>query len=267
MEFYDNLSEDDSEAIVRSYGDPRIRFRRAARRLTLAEGRNAAIAGARGEWIAFLDCDDLWSPRKLELQVQRIAADTGGNVGMVYGRTLSFSSRGNEGETTYRYEGVDLPEGHILRPLLLEGNLVPLVSALVSREAFDRCGPIPARFTFAEEYWLFVSIASVYRVLCVQETCCHYRVHDGSATFRNKLASHRESLEILEEWARYLQPREVARRQRIYQTLIGLEMLRLPGQAWAGLRRMLVQGSLPFLVRGTFSHALRRYVRRRRSYS
>jgi glycosyltransferase involved in cell wall biosynthesis len=266
LEFFDNLSDDDSEAIVRSFEDPRIRFRRAPRRLTLADGRNAAVQGSRGEWIAFLDCDDVWLPQKLERQVERLREPGAGDVGMVYARTVSFSARGEEGETTYRYAGRALPEGRILQDLLREGNIVPIVSALVSRRAFDACGGIPGHLTFAEDYWLFSAIAERYRVLCVQEVLCRYRVHEQSATYRNKLASHREALEVLEAWGSHLPAEELAARRRVYHTLIGIERVRA-GTLREGLREILVQGSAAFLVRGAASHALRRLVRRQRPYS
>lgn len=266
LEFFDNRSEDESEAIVASFGDPRIRFRRAPRRFTLAEGRNAAVEGSRGDWIAFLDCDDVWLARKLERQVARLREPGTADVGMVYARTMSFSARGDEGETTYRYAGRHLPEGRILPSLLREGNIVPIVSALVSRRAFDACGGIPARFTFAEDYWLFTAIAERYRVLCVQDVLCRYRVHEESATYRNKLASHREALEVLEAWGRHLPEAELRERRRVYHTLIGIETVRA-GRVGEGLREMLMQGSLAFLARGAASHALRRIARRERPYS
>lgn len=256
IEYYDNGSGDDSEDIVASYRDPRIRMRRAPRPLPLAEGRNEAIRGSRGEWIAFLDCDDLWAPDKLERQVERLASRPEG-VGLVYARTMSFSSRGDEGETTYRYEGRPLPEGDVLRALLLEGNLVPIVSALVSRAAFDAVGGIPAHLTFAEDYWLFTAIAERYRVLCVQDVLCRYRVHPGSATYRNKLASHREALEVLEHFGARLDPRDLAARRRVYHTLIGIETIRAGGLA-RGVRDIVARGSLPFLVRGAASTLARR---------
>ena len=265
LEFYDNCSEDESEAIVRSYGDARIRFRRAPHVIPLAAGRNAAIEGSRGSWIAFLDCDDIWAPEKLARQVERLRQDDADGVGMVYARTMSFSRRGEEGETTYRYAGRPLPEGRILKPLLLEGNIVPIVSALVSRAAYDACGGIPAHLTFAEDYWLFVAIASRYRVLCVQDVLCRYRVHEHSATYRNKLASHREALQVLEEWGSHLEPGELAARRRVYHTLIGIELAR-SGRFATGLREIFALGSVSFLLRGTAA-TLFRHVRGRRPYS
>ena len=85
--------------------------------------------------------------------------DGASDVGLVYGRTLSFSSRGEEGETIFRYAGRDLPEGRLLRTLLNEGCIIPLVSAMVLKQAYWDVGGIPPEYTFAEDYYLFVAVA------------------------------------------------------------------------------------------------------------
>jgi glycosyltransferase involved in cell wall biosynthesis len=265
--FWDNCSDDATEAIVARHADRRIRFFRAPRRMTLAEGRNEAIARCRGDWVAFLDCDDVWLPCKLRAQLARVQQAGDESVGLVYARTLSFSSRGAEGETAWRYAGQPLPEGDVFRTLLLEGNLIPIVSALVSRSALDAAGPIPANFTFAEDYWLFVAIARHHRVLCVQHVCCRYRVHEGAATYRNKLCSHREALAVLEAFGDGLGPAELNRRRRVYHTLIGIEKIRTRRQVGAGLADIVARGSLPFLAHGAARHVWRRIVRNQRPYA
>jgi len=257
IEYYDNLSDDESWDIVASFRDPRIRMHRAPQRLTLAEGRNEAMRLSRGQWIAFLDCDDLWLPEKLERQFARVAADHLGGVGMVYARTMSFTARGDSGDAVYRYARRPLPEGNILEALLLEGNLVPIVSAMVSRAAWEAVGVMPPHLTFAEDYWLFTAIAARFRVLCVQDVLCRYRVHEAAATRRHKLASHREALEVVEHWAHRLDPESLAARRRAYHTLIGVELVRT-GRHADGLREIVRRGSLAYLARGAVATLWRR---------
>ncbi len=265
--FWDNQSEDRSVEVASGYGDPRIRVFRAPRKTTLGECRTLAARQARGAWLAFLDCDDLWLPHKLEAQLGRVRDDGGDDVGLVYARTHSFSARGEEGETVYRYTGRDLPEGEILKTLLREGNVIPLVSAMVKASAFWEVGGIPPDYTFAEDYYLFVAIAEKYRVLCVQAPCCRYRVHEESMTARFKTASHRESLKVLRAYAAHLTPAEVRRRERVYHTLIGIDAALTHGKYLEGLREIALDGSIPFLLRGLAANAFRRLVLRRRPVS
>ena len=67
--FVDDSSTDDTEAIIKSINDNRIKFYRNDINSGAAVSRNMALKEASGRWIAFLDSDDLWVPTKLEKQV------------------------------------------------------------------------------------------------------------------------------------------------------------------------------------------------------
>lgn len=65
----DDCSTDETERVVRSFSDPRIRYMRNNQNQGAALTRNSALREAKGRYIAFLDSDDLWLPEKLEKQV------------------------------------------------------------------------------------------------------------------------------------------------------------------------------------------------------
>ena len=65
----DDCSKDRTEAIVKSYKDDRIKFIRNEKNSGAAYSRNNAIRAAKGQYIAFVDSDDLWLPDKLEKQI------------------------------------------------------------------------------------------------------------------------------------------------------------------------------------------------------
>lgn len=71
----DDCSKDDTADVVSEFAkaDPRIRLIRLERNFGAPAGpRNVAIREARGEWIAFLDSDDIWHPEKLALQMKAL---------------------------------------------------------------------------------------------------------------------------------------------------------------------------------------------------
>src|SRR3989337_795696 len=68
----DDGSTDDTSELCAAFGEPVSYLRRENR--GVAGARNAGIAAAEGDWIAFCDSDDLWKPHKLEVQMEVIAA-------------------------------------------------------------------------------------------------------------------------------------------------------------------------------------------------
>jgi glycosyltransferase involved in cell wall biosynthesis len=84
----DNGSSDGTAAVARGFGD-RVRLVYEGKP-GLGPARNAALTAARGEYIAFLDCDDLWEPRKTEVQLAAFAGDPAPDI--VLGHVRQFAS-------------------------------------------------------------------------------------------------------------------------------------------------------------------------------
>ena len=67
----DDCSTDNTDEIVKPYlTDDRIRYLKNEKNSGAAVSRNYALREAKGKWIAFLDSDDLWHPKKLEKQIE-----------------------------------------------------------------------------------------------------------------------------------------------------------------------------------------------------
>ncbi|MDO5808499.1 MAG: glycosyltransferase family 2 protein, partial [Lachnospiraceae bacterium] len=65
----DDCSTDNTDEILSKISDPRIRLFKNEENSGAAVSRNKALREAKGQWIAFLDSDDLWMPKKLEKQI------------------------------------------------------------------------------------------------------------------------------------------------------------------------------------------------------
>lgn len=78
----DDCSTDNTDEVVAKFTDKRIRYFKNEKNSGAALSRNRALRDARGEWIAFLDSDDLWNPDKLEHQI---------NFMNEHGYTLSYT--------------------------------------------------------------------------------------------------------------------------------------------------------------------------------
>jgi glycosyltransferase involved in cell wall biosynthesis len=122
----DDGSTDDGAAVAAAVGGPVRVVRQEA--LGQAAAVNHGVRESRGELVAFIDADDLWEPRKLELQSARLAAD--GDLDAVFGCVVEFLSPDQMGD---RRPLPRLREG--VRPARLRGTM------LAHRSLVERVGP------------------------------------------------------------------------------------------------------------------------------
>lgn len=162
----DNHSTDNTDAVLLSYSSPCLKVLKVHNGGSIAFSRNRGIASSRGEWIAFLDSDDWWTPDKLQKCCQHFhCAD------LIYHRlTLSSSS-------SRRLLPARLSSWCLKRPifinLLTGGNPIATSSVLLRRsiinqihgfderteliaaedyDAWIRCSLITDRFIFVSDF-------------------------------------------------------------------------------------------------------------------
>lgn len=194
--FWDNGSTDASPDIAQSYG-PQVRYFRAEKTVPLGAARNLAIAKAQGEFIAFLDCDDLWLPAKLQEQVALFDANP--RLGLVCTDTEIFS--GDRVRSRLFSKGLP-PKGMVFVPLMQE-QWISMSSALVRRSALESLSEyFDESLNLCEEADLFYRIAHDWELDYVNAPLTRWRVHAGNTTFRKFNTFADETLQILEKHRR-----------------------------------------------------------------
>jgi glycosyltransferase involved in cell wall biosynthesis len=178
--FWDNQSTDRSAEIFKSYTDPRLKYFYAPKHTLLYEARNSAMERARGEFLAFLDVDDWWTPDKLEKQVPLFSDP---EVGIVCGNYWVESERKNKRWVALKSPP---PTGGVTAALL-KSNFVGLATLVIRRAALDsleyRCNP---RYHIMGDYDLVLRLSLGWKLGCVNEPVAHYRLHAGNETMKHR---------------------------------------------------------------------------------
>lgn len=166
----DDGSTDNTPEVVREYGD-RVRYIRQNNSGTAA-ARNTGIRNAKGELIAFLDHDDVWLPRKLELQVPYLADES---IGLVYTAVSCFDA--NTGEELFKwFNGLSIDVHDILSHRI---RMFFLQSAVMRRNIFDRVGMLDETLKGTDDWDIFIRIAASYRLVGIPDILLRTRSHPG----------------------------------------------------------------------------------------
>jgi glycosyltransferase involved in cell wall biosynthesis len=239
---WDDASNDSSAEIVAHYQDLRIRYFYSDARVSLGRARQAAIELARGEWVAFLDQDDLWLPRKLELQLARSADRP--EAGLIYGRTVRFYPGGLQRDYDQAHEYALLPEGDIFLDLFTKSCFIAMSSAMFRRSALREIGSVADWVQIIPDYYLYTAVAHRFPAGAVQQVVCRYRMHSSNTSETTALQIHKEALRLIDFWREAVEERVLKECQRHHSTQIALAEMRFSGTFVRGLRRLVSEGSL-----------------------
>ena len=173
----DEGSTDDTVARLEQLRDPRLTVLRHSLARGVSAARNAGLAHATTEWVAFCDDDDLWSPEKLWRQ----------------------TAAANESQSDWAYAGcvhvnTELQVQHATPPLLPEAmrgalfryNAMPAGASnvIARRVVLHALGGFDASLTHLPDWDLWLRLARHGPVACVPEPLVAYRIHGSNASFR-----------------------------------------------------------------------------------
>jgi glycosyltransferase involved in cell wall biosynthesis len=178
----DDGSTDNTRDVLRKYQDKidYIYQDRSER----SKARNEGFRHSKGDYIAFLDSDDVWLPAKLEKQVQIL--DETPDMGLVYTDVEFIDEKGNvyDGEACW-----DTPARKVLYEDLMTHNVITgsLSAIMVRRECLDKVGLFDESMTICEDLDLYRRIARYYKFHKIDLQLVKIRIHRDN-TQRNPSA-------------------------------------------------------------------------------
>jgi glycosyltransferase involved in cell wall biosynthesis len=165
----DDGSTDGTAAVLARYG-ARITVI-AQENAGPAGARNTGLAHARGDIVAFIDADDLWHPRKLEVQLRELVAEPRVELSICYVRDFWNGDPRDESRVleARQYSGLN------------KGNVVQ--AALVRQAVFDEIGAFDPRLRFGEDTDFYIRVAEYgieHRML--EQVLGYRRIHADNMT-------------------------------------------------------------------------------------
>ena len=172
--FWDNKSADNSRNIFKKFNDSRFKYFLSEKHTTLYEARNSAIQKAQGEFLAFLDTDDIWLKDKLKKQIPLFEDNS---VGLVYGNFWLFN-KSNIIRKKRIFSKDKLEKGIITEPLL-KNYTVGLLTIVIRKKFLSNLKEVfNPKYDVIADFDFVIKFSANYKFNCIQDAVAIYRQHE-----------------------------------------------------------------------------------------
>ena len=163
----DDASTDATAALCRELTE--IKYVRVERNQRVAGARNLGLLVSTGEYITFLDDDDVRLPGSLDRQIKLLEINS--EAGLIYGHAILV---GQSGEPTNQSYPRICYQGDVLWELLVQ-NFIPCGTAVFRRSCLDRVGLLDQSLAGIDDWDLWVRIAELYSIMALAEPVMCWR--------------------------------------------------------------------------------------------
>lgn len=155
----------------------------------ISNARNIGVLASKGEYIAFVDSDDLWLPHKLEVQVKFLESRPN-IIGLIYSDALFFVERDKD-KPKYKMRARSFQtrkphRGRILEHLI-KGNFIPASTVMIRKSCFEKVGLYDESLWACEDIDMWIRIAECFEIDYHDMVLVKIRWHEDSMTHHKEL--------------------------------------------------------------------------------
>lgn len=191
----DDASSDDTRGVLAQYGDT-IDVLRIHHSRGVAHARNRGIELATGQWLAFLDSDDLWLPGKLAAQLA-VVADKPAIALCVTDFAVEQQDTGGDWQKVAIYgqrPGTRNFSG------LFRGNFIGTLTTILRRETCLTLGGFDESLARGSDYDLWLRVTAVEQMHRIPQVYARYRRHADSLSGLDPLRDQRTWADVTSRW-------------------------------------------------------------------
>ena len=181
--FWDNNSNDNSSKIIKNFDDDRIKYFFSSTHEKLYKARNLALQMAKGNFIAFLDIDDTWENKKLEIQLNDMISK---------GADVSFTNYWEHSKNKKKIFKKSL-NAHNIHYQILNNYPIGILTVLIRSDIFFKKDySFDENFEIIGDFDLFFKLSREHKFCSINQPLATYYIHD------NNLSIKKLDLEIVE---------------------------------------------------------------------